>query len=247
MSTDFKGFIAKLTEKNSEPGAKRAWTLRSIKLEKADGSEYEQWISLGFDDLGVKEGDYVKLQATEDKGRFKLVEGSLKKSSNPPARVKKVAPAGGGSRPNYSGNGRSGGGTKFDGTGIQNRTNPEDAKRMTFNAARSAAIELAAVLLLNKGLPMSKADTKAGEAKRFDEITAVVDKLTVKFFNDGMTLRLLETVADTVTDKKADGQLPDKEENEDGRDNDGSAAAESTDTGAAGTDAEFPDDEGFDD
>lgn len=246
MSTEFKGFIAKLSTRESPPDSKKKWTLYSVKIEKADGTEYEQWVSLGFDDPGVKEGDYVKLQATEENGRTKLVEGSLKKASNPPARTKKEKASGGG-KSNYSKGGYSGGGNKFDGTGISNRTNPEDAKRMSFANARSSAIELIIGLLGVDGLPMSKAATKAGEAKRYDEVTAAVDKLTVKFYNDGMTLRLLDTVADTATDTKPDGELPDKESEDDGdaaEDN----GKKSKDVGDVSGDAdEFADDEGFED
>jgi len=51
---------------------------------------------------------------------------------------------------------------------------------------------------------MSVAESKPGVAKRFDEILAAVDKLTVQYFNDTMTLRRLQTVADTPP---TEGQL----------------------------------------
>lgn len=70
-------------------------------------------------------------------------------------------------------------------------------------------LRAAALLLEHDGIPMTKASNKAGEAKRFEEIVAVIDKLTVKFYRDAETGRLLETVADMgVVDTSADGPIP---------------------------------------
>jgi hypothetical protein len=74
--------------------------------------------------------------------------------------------------------------------------------------SQEMAICAAGVLLTHNALPMSGAAFKAGEAKRFSEITAMIDKLTVKFYNDAATGRLLETVADTVIDTAPDAPLP---------------------------------------
>jgi hypothetical protein len=216
MSQEFKGFVVKLTEKRSPPESKRKWILYSVKLEKRDGTEYEDWVSLGFDDPGLKEGDYVAFQASQENGRWRADPKTIQKSKNPPARASRgSASAGSQSGPAGTSSASVGGGNRFDGTGIQNRTNPEDARRMAYANARSAAIEVARLLIETKGLPFTKADTKAGEAKRFDEITAGIDKLTVKFFNDGVSLRLLETVADTAPSTAPDGELPDVKNGED--------------------------------
>jgi hypothetical protein len=233
VSQEFKGFIVKLLTKDSPPGAKRRWRLYSVKLEKRDGTEYDEWLSLGFDDPGVKEGDYIQVQAEQENGRWKADIKTLQKSKNPPARASK----GGGSNASAPTQPSASGGSSSrygDGTGVQNRTNPEDAKRMTYANARTAAIELIAVLLEHKALPTSAAQTKAGEAKRFDEIGASVDKLTVKFYNDSLSLRLLETVADTVPEKGSDGPLPDSAED--------TSDGESTEP----NDSQTEDDEGFD-
>jgi hypothetical protein len=74
--------------------------------------------------------------------------------------------------------------------------------------SQSVAAELIGILLAHNALPVSKADTKAGEAKRFAEIVAAYNKLTVQAFNDAMTCRLLKFVADTVPEAKADAPLP---------------------------------------
>jgi hypothetical protein len=176
-----------------------------------------------------------RLYGHEENGRMQFDKGSLKISNTPPARAQKTqnssqsGKSGGGFR---RGSGTGGSPVRYDGTGIQNRTNPEDAKRMSFANARMSAIELVKVLLTHDGLPVSGAKTKAGQASRFDEITAAVDKLAVKYYNDGMTLRLLETVADTVTDNKPDGKLPDDEEKtSNGNSDKGGSAVKSDDEG----------------
>jgi hypothetical protein len=91
------------------------------------------------------------------------------------------------------------------------QTHPEDAQRMTYAAARTAALEMVSVLLQNNALPVSAASNKAGSAKRFDEIAAAVDKLTVKFYHDGLSLRILDTVADTEPSTAPKSDLPSEE------------------------------------
>lgn len=76
--------------------------------------------------------------------------------------------------------------------------------------SQEMALRAISVLLEHDGLPLTKASNKAGEAKRFDEIVAAIDKLTVKYYRDAETGRLLETVADMgVVDTSADGPIPD--------------------------------------
>lgn len=213
MSQKFEGFIARISKKTGTNN-RGPWTLLSVKIEKTDGTEYEPWISLGFDVPAdaVQEGDYISLEAEEKDGRWKLVPKTLRKPKNPPARATKQRPqgSGGSSRGNYRGGG--GGGNKFDGTGIQNRTNPIDAKRMGLSHARTSALQAVELLLGANALPLTKAGTKAGEAARYEEITAAIDKLTVKFFNDIEQERLLKTVADEgAPAPERANDLPDQE------------------------------------
>lgn len=228
----FKGFIAKLNVKEGQ-GRKGPWRLYSAKVEKDDGTEYPDWITLGFDEQfsksPVKQGDYVGIEASQDNGRWKA--DRVVPLKNAPARTQKQKPAGngGGGRKPWGG---GGGGNKFDGTGIQNRTNPEDAKRMSYANARSLAVEVVTLLLANDALPVTSAKGKAGEAKREAEIAAYIDKYTVQYHTDGITLRLLDLVEDprAGTVKAADGELPDKsdsdaETDEEGFDDDDSEAS----------------------
>lgn len=193
---EFKGFVGKINEKSGQ-GSRGPWTLYSTKIAKPDGTEYPQWITFGFDAPTVKEGDYVKIETEkDDRNNEKVV--SVKKLKNPPERKAVEKKSSGGFRGN-------GGGNKFDGSGIQNRSNPADVERMSYANARDHAIKVVELLLAQNALPLSKTATKAGEAKRFSEITAMIDKLTVQFQKDGVSLRLLETVADgrAVAEDKA--------------------------------------------
>jgi hypothetical protein len=200
---EFKGFVGKINTKTGN-GARGSWTLYSTKIQKPDGAEYPEWVTFGFDEPDVKEGDYVKIETQkDDRGNEKVV--SVKKLKNPPERpAKPSAPA----RTGGSNRG-SAGGNRFDGTGIQNRSNPADVERMSYANARDAAIKVVTLLLANGALPLSKTQTKAGEAKRFAEITAAIDKLTVQFQRDGVTLRLLDLVADARAVETKVSPLPD--------------------------------------
>ena len=204
MTTKYRGFVAKLGTKTGE-GKRGPWTLYSVKIEKEDGSEYPDWVSLGFDEPSCKEGDFIVLEANDDNGRQKLVPGTLKRVKNGPARKQKAAaPA----KKAWGGGG--GGGFKAD---------PDKDRRITFMNCRTAAVEFIALLEKLDALPISAAATKAGKAKREEEIVAILDKYTVRFFGDTVSvpLRVLETVPDIgiVEQKKADGKLPDADEGDD--------------------------------
>lgn len=229
--TTFTGFVARIGHKTGN-GSRGPWNLYSVKIEKEDGEEYKDWISLGFRDEppSIKEGEYITLEAEQDdKGRYTYVDGTARKPKNPPARKARAGSNGGGAggqnRQGYrGGNGGGGfrGGQKFDGTGIQNRSNPEDVKRMSYANARSAAIEVIALLLEHKALPVSAASGKAAEAKRFDEVLKAIDKLTVEYYHDGVELRKLNTVADAGTVNVApDAELPAEQKTHDIDDADG--------------------------
>ncbi len=249
----YTGFVQRIGHKQSQPGAKRAWNLYSVLLEKEDGTTHP-WISLGFMDEPpkIKEGDYITLQAdNDDQNRLVFVKGTSSKPKNPPARAAKKPAAQGGGGSNgggYRGKGGSGysGGNKFDGTGIQNRSNPEDVKRMSYANARDHALVLLNILLENKALPLTGAAGKAGEAKRFDEIKAAADKLTVELFNDGMTLRKLETVSDAgKVDVAPDGGIPEEPKKHD-IDSEGDSGSDGDSDDASAGDDGSGDDSGDD-
>lgn len=191
--SEFKGFVKKINVKTGN-GKRGAWSAYSCKIEKEDGTEYPEWLSLGFNPPLFKEGDYIKCEAAkDDKGYMAVNKDSIKVAKNPPARAGKTG--GGSSEPSNDsshGNYAKGG--------------------VTWGAAVARAIELTKLLADLDALPISGGKGASHTAKRNAEVVAVVDKLSVKLYNDSMTLRLLETVADTQADTKADGELPPKED-----------------------------------
>ena len=147
----------------------------------------------------VREGDYVELIYNEEKG-YNVIDTSSVKRLDPPKPTVAVKTA---QQPAASASGTTGFGE------FNRKTNPEDASRMSWSAAREHAIQLVGILLSNDALVIPKAQTKAGQAERYDVVTQAVHKLTVEFYNDTVTQRKLATVADAgVVDVAAKGELP---------------------------------------
>lgn len=189
--TEYRGFVVKIGVKQGTGKNGRPWTLYSCKLEGEDGVEIKDWLSLGFEKPKFKEGDYVKLDASKnDKGYLNVEPDSVKVAKNPPARAGKGGGNGGGGDGGNSSRGNSGKG------GVD------------WNSAFARALELVDMLIKNDALVLSAAKGAGGIEKRRAEIEAMVDKYTVKLYNDSITLRLLASVADTVIDAKPDGDLP---------------------------------------
>lgn len=221
MSVKVAGFVEKVFPKAGQNG-RGHWLAYSIKLQKADGNVDPMYYQFGFVDgyqggtplenfVPIKAGDYVEFEAEpKDDKAMTAVKGTARKPKNAPAKPAAPAQSSGGG---YKGKG--GGGYKprepvksaiFGNIG-QNSTE-DDIKRISLASARTAAIELVSVLLANDGLVTSAAATKAGQASRYEEIVAAVDKLTVKYFFDSATGRLLESVADEGTKATRVAELP---------------------------------------
>jgi hypothetical protein len=194
----FQGFVNKLTTKEGT-GSRGKWTLYSFVVEQDDG-DISPWISFGFAAPPFAEGDYIAFETDEKDGRHNYKKGSGSKPANPPERAKaRTSNTGAG-----SGNQKAAGAT----AAVQGTNGADRQTSIVMQHSQEMAILAAGVLLTHNALPMSGAASKAGEAKRFSEITAMIDKLTVKFYNDAATGRLLDTVADTVIDTAADAALP---------------------------------------
>lgn len=200
MSEVVEGFVARLETKNGGGGntGKRAWTLYSARVELVSGEEYPEWVGFGFDPPPFKEGDYIRVEVEKVNGRMQYIKGSGSQPKNPPARkAKEVATPAGNKASSVE--------------GFNRQTNPIDAERMTYASSRGDAIAVVTLLLANKALPIGKADTAAGTAARFEEITKAIDKLTVQYARDALTQRLFATVVDAgeqEADTKADGPIP---------------------------------------
>jgi hypothetical protein len=196
----FQGFVNKLTSRDGTKKNGGKWTLYSFVVELEDGSE-SPWVSFGFEKPPFVEGDFIAFETDEKDGRHDYKKGSGSKPANPPERNKaRTSNAGAGGTGNAKGSKAEPSGTAAPAADRQTSIVMQHSQEM--------AISAAGVLLAHNALPMSGAASKAGEAKRFSEITAMIDKLTVKFYNDAATGRLLETVADTVIDTAPDAPLP---------------------------------------
>ena len=202
------------------------WAAHSVKLANADGSENPVYFSFGFtrppfqadaviqDKKKVAEGEgsYVRFEATmKDEKNAEYVDGSGQIVKNAPARTKKTYEKKGGA-------GR-GGYQKREPTKsavfgmIGGYDTEDDIRRITFTAARRDATDIIRLLVEVKGLPLTGATTKAGEAKRYEEVLAAVNKLTTQFFYDAaQPQRVLSNNEDAgavAAAPKATGELPD--------------------------------------
>lgn len=204
---NFTGTVGKILDRNVQTRKGRA-TFYSVKLD-----EHEEWISLGTRrPTTFQEGDQVTITANQNAKGYWDAENV------------EVAPAkqrSAGSSTPASGVGSTSEGTVREGTrqvgNVAAGSGSADRQAaITHQHSQEMAIQTVAVLLEHDGLPLTKASTKAGEAKRFNEIVAAIDKFTVKYHKDVETQRLFATVADMgVVSTEADAPLPETADSED--------------------------------
>lgn len=164
-----QGYVKRINTKTGS-GKRGGWTLYSGIVEQDNGQE-SGWVSFGFEKPPFSEGSYVSFETeTTDRG-IQMVAGSAK-ILPPPA--KPATPE-----------------ARKASTGQVDRNDS-----IVYQSSRKDALALVALLLEHDGLPISANTAKAGQAKRFEEVKAFVDKLTVEFFNDVNTLRVLSAVVD---------------------------------------------------
>lgn len=165
----FEGYIKKLNTKTGS-GRRGTWTLYSGKIEKADGTEYDKWVSFGFEKPNAVEGGYYIIETeTDAKGYEKVTSVTETKAPARNAAVAAAVASGAGS-------------AKQDSIHYQN--------------ARGNALSFVELAVKLDALPFLASTGKAAQAKRFAELQALVDKLTVQFFHDTDTLRLLDSIED---------------------------------------------------
>jgi len=212
MSESRKGFVEKIF-KNEGKSAKGPWFAISFKICDENNTVDPTFYQLGFNvECPFSEGDYISFDADpKDDKSMTFVKGSGKKVSDSPTRA-----AGQSQKP--SGGASSGGGAKVKESDlfgeIGGYNTEDDISRMTYSVARGHAIELVGILLEHDALPSSVAKSKAGQASRFEEANAFVDKKTIEFYYDG-GLRKLDTVADAgVVDTSPDAAVPETADDE---------------------------------
>lgn len=206
-----EGFVAFINEKRGE-SARGPWTAYSVKMVGADGVEDPRWYRFGFDAPSFKDdkstggnGDYVMFEADiKDGVSAQFVPGTGQLVKNPPDRTapQRVKSGGGGGAPR-----RGGGGPKLTKSAmfgdIGGYNTEDDVRRISMSHAQEMAIDTVSLLLQHDGLPITGAKTKAGQAARFEEITAAIDKKTVEYFFDTASGRLLDSVADDGAEAEA--------------------------------------------
>lgn len=201
-----QGFIRNTVMRQTPPSRKtgKTYTVYDGELHADDGSKVA--ISFGFDKPDVREGDYVKFDAFEERGFLQVDKTTIQRLDPPkvlPKAATESAPA-----PAAAATGNSSSGN-FAPQEFNRKTNPEDAKRITFAAASDRAVKVVALLLQHDALPHSKAKGKGGEAQRYQELMAAIDKVAVKLYHDAITLRTLDVVADEgIISTKPSSDLP---------------------------------------
>lgn len=193
-----KGTVAKIATKTGR-SRRGQWTLYSFITQDESGNE-NGWVTFGFEAPPFHEGDFIEYETeTDQDGRVQYKKGTGKiiprpKQPEQPTRAEQVS-----SQAAAGGNSQSSGSASLDAR----------QQSIVLQHSQEMAIKAVTVLLQNDSLPTTGAKTKAGEAKRFEEIVAAIDKLTVKYFNDVVSGRLLSNVPDMgIINTAPDAQIP---------------------------------------
>src|SRR5579859_7467920 len=146
------GLVEVIDNSKTGVGKRGPWTLYKVKVSG-------QWYSAGFERPSFRVGETIEFSTEAGNGGRgqNIVKGSVKVSNTPAPAPSPDAPA---PAPRQDG--------------------PTVDQRIVMQHSQEMAIQLVALLLSHNALPVTKADTKAGEAKRFEEISAAVNKLTVQ-------------------------------------------------------------------
>lgn len=184
---DHTGVVEKVYKKHGTNKNGKPYTLYSAKVQGL-----EQWASFGFKDPEIDEGDVVKLRGEIDDRNFRVSQHRIetKGEGKPAAQARQ----GGGGKPNFAANAASRDAYFKD---KEKHDREEREPRIQYQAARKDALEFLQVLAAQDALPITAASGKGNKAKRFEELEEIVDKLTVRFYKDTLTLRVLERVQDS--------------------------------------------------
>lgn len=207
MSNNRTGYVHFINKKEGR-GKRGPYTLYSMLMADMGTMKVREneWISLGFKEPPFTKGDCIKIEVKEENGRVDYIDGTVKYNKKAPEYKPEQTNSTGGSKkaPTIS---------ELFGE-IGGFHTEDDIKRISMNSAQADAINLLATLTANDALPITKAKSKDGVAKRYEEVMAILDKLTVRLFYDRATCRLLETVQDEAefdTSAPEDQQLPEND------------------------------------
>lgn len=188
---DITGRVEKVYQKKGTGRNGKPYTLYSAKV-----SGLNEWASFGFNDPKIQEGQVVKLRGEVDGSSFRVQQH----------KVLEDAPA----KPAYSGSrgGNSGGGRDDYWKAKETRDIEHTQPRIQYQSSRKDALEFLRVLIDADALPVTAAQNKASKAKRFEELEEILDKLTVRFYHDVETLRVLKRVQDSDGSEASATPLP---------------------------------------
>lgn len=205
-----EGVVTKINQKPYQ-SRRGSGFVSSFALREDSGSE--SWVTFGFDkEPPFEEGDRIRVNTTEKNGYLTYVEGSGEIIPKPTVSASTVGSTVGSSdKPGSATVGSTGGASQSTVSGYDTRAAKESDRQgqIVWQHSQDVAIAKIGLLLQHDGLPMSTAKTKASQAQRFAEISAAIDKETVKAYNDVLTRRVLTTVADPgVIDTSAADSIP---------------------------------------
>lgn len=199
-----EGLVKKISQRSFTRRGGKTGTVYSFQLEP--DKDDAVWVTFGFDKVPpFEEGDRIVVEAKEDNnGYLVYVEGTGRII---PARTESVRTGSKEGTGERSGNSQTAP-TATSQTAKQTAESNRQGQ-IVWQHSQEMAIAKVGLLLQHDGLPMSVAKTKAGQAQRYEEISAMIDKETVKAYNDVVTGRVLEHVADIgVVDTSAPDQIP---------------------------------------
>lgn len=186
--TEFVGFVTKIETKQGVSKNNKPYTVYNVTATQKSGEETR--IGWGFDAPTFGEGVWIKTQLEQNGQYLNYKKAFVEVAGGPAPAVSSPAAAPSGSSA---------------GTGADRQAS------IIYQSSRKDALQLVTVLLGADALPISTGKGKAGEAKRYEQILEIVDKMTVQFYHDVDTLRLLESVADAGdVDVKARGEMPEE-------------------------------------
>lgn len=206
--TEVVAYVTGIEEKSGVSKQGKNYTVYNVYGRGKDGEEVR--IGWGFNAPTFQEGVWLKTRV-EQNGKYLNYKGAafeVAPGAEPAISAAAQSAPTGQARGNQSG--RDGYWAEKERRDIE-----ETQPRIQYQSARKDAIQVVAILSQQDALPISKASSKAGEAKRYEQIMEIVDKLTVRFNEDTLTLRRLETVADEFVEPSAHGDIPDVPEQTD--------------------------------
>lgn len=191
-----------LTEVDSKTGQNRSGRPYTVYRGEIAGT----WYSFGFEKPPVSRGDYVRAEIGQVKGYDQVVRSE--RLTAPSTAQPALASMQQGLAAAAENSPSSPGGTHYS------RSRDPKQTSIHYQNSRNCALDLIALLISQDALPISATKSPAGKAKRYEEIMALVDKITVQYFYDAETLRNLDRVQDAGAEGKDVTALPEDAQTE---------------------------------